>query len=449
MKKRKKEETSAENVLKIGKVSIEQRGEKIYLALFRSILIFMAAYGVAGIYLSGFGVPYDKNLVMIILAIVCIYMGLIYYNKWTENIGYIVLLAGFAITAFYMRIYIESGFAAIMNETTDVLSQVYDLPAIRMFRETLDDRYTAITICVIFISIFVSILFNIILARYMNFWGTLAMIAPSAGIAFFFNRNVEKVYIFMVVMVILAAAILRQGENYKRKISLISRITKRKKDKVRLWVEKGSIFIQMGLFLAIIAGAFFSVAQMVYPQSKFKTPSEWQGFRENSNETIRVILMVGFPSFFTGQYGRGGISGGNLSGAVSVTPDYMTDLTVTFVPYTRESMYLRAFTGVDYEGEKWTDVTKGEYPFYDVPAEKIYNQQSNLLKKAFENNENHNLIQTKMTVKNHDANENYGYFPYYSIVEEGEQYHFGERETVLGSFRKGDSYTLTIHIVRG
>lgn len=446
MRKKKKDETVEGKVLEIGKVTMESPKEKLYLALFRGILIFLAVYGSIGTYLSGFMVPYDENLVVVTLGIISLYMGLIYYNKWTENIGYIVLLTVFSLSAFYMETYIKSGFAAIMNETTDVLSQIYDLPAIRMFQEILDDRYTAITICVIFIGIFIGILFNIIIARYMNFWGTLAMIMPSVGITFFFNRNVEKKYIFMVIMVVVAVAILKREENYKSRTGgLLSSIRKKQKNKIKLRIGKGSIFIQVGLLLSVIMGLFFGMAQLVYPQDRFQTPSEWQGFRESSNDTIRTILMVGFPSFLTGQYGRGGISGGNLSGAVSVTPDYMTDLTVTFVPYTRETMYLRAFTGVDYEGKKWTCMVNGEYPFYDIPAEKIHNLQSNLLKKAYENQENSHLIQTKMRIKNDGASEEYGYFPYYSIMEEGKQYYFDGQESVLGSFRKGDSYTLTYY----
>lgn len=431
--------------MKIRVVSMENPKEKLYLALFRGMLIFLAVYGSLGIYLSGFTVSYDKNLVIIILGVMSLYMGLIYYNKWTENIGYIVLLAGFAASAFYMRTYIESGFAAVMNETTEVLSQIYDLPAIRMFQEILDDRYTTTTICVIFIGVFIGILFNIVIARYMNFWGTLLMMAPSVWITFFFNRNVEKKYIFMVLIVIIIVAVLKREENYKSKKDILSVIRKKREEKIKLRIGKGSIFIQMGLLLTVIMGIFFSMAQLIYPQDKFRTPSEWQGFRENSDDTIRTILMVGFPSFIMGQYGRGGISGGDLSGAASVTPDYMTDLKVRFVPYTREAVYLRAFIGVDYEGKKWTDSIKGEYTFSDISVENIHNQQSNLLKRAYENQENSHLIQTKMTITNVDANEKYGYFPYYSIMEEGEQYHFGKEETVQGSFHKGDSYTLTYY----
>lgn len=445
MRKKKKEEIPERKVLKIGNVSENCLKEKLYLALFRGILIFLAVYGSVGTYMSAFAVSYDENLVVMTLAILSLYMGLIYYNKWTENIGYIVLLAAFALSAFRMKTYIESGFAAIMNETTDVLSQLYDLPAIRMFQEILEDRYTAMTICILFIGIFASILFNIVIARYMNFFGTLVMIAPSIGISFFFNRNVEKKYIFMIIMVVVIVAILKRGENYRNRTGLLSRFRKKQNDMIKLRIGKGSIFIQMGVFLAIIMGTFFSVALFIYPNNNFKTPSEWQGYRENSDDVIRTILMVGLPSFITGQYGRGGISGGDLSGAVSVTPDYMTDLTVTFVPYTKETMYLRAFIGVDYEGKKWTNSVSGVYPFHDIQAETVYNLQSNLLKKEYESGENSQSIQTKMTIKNDDASEEYGYFPYYSIMEEGEQYHLEGKEVVTGSFHKGDAYTLTYY----
>ena len=442
MRNGKKETKTDQTVMAIGKIALEQPKEKLYLALFRGILIFFAVYGSVGTYLSGFMVSYDEKMFVMILGIVSFYMGLIYYNKWTENIGYIVLLAAFAVLAFWMKAYIESGFAAIMNETTEVLSNIYDLPAIRMFQERLEERYTAITVCVIFIGVFVGILFHIIMTRYMNFFGTLAMMMPSVGIVFFFNRNVEKKYMLMLSLVLVIVVVLKREENYKSKKRLFSQIRKKKPKKIRLHIAKGSVFLQMGIVLLAVMGIFFGVMQMVYPKEKFKTPSEWQGLREGSDDTIRTILMVGFPTFITGQYGRGGISGGNLSGAVSVTPDYMTDLIVTFVPYTRETMYLRAFTGVNYEGKKWTDTIKGSYPFYDIPTENIHNKESNLLKKAYQNHADSRLIQTKMEIKNVDANEAYGYFPYYSIKEDKEQYCMDARERIYGSFEKGSSYTV-------
>ena len=87
LKKRKKVEMPERRVMEIGKISMKNPKEKLFLALFRGILIFFAVYGSVGVYLSGFTIPYDENLVVSILAILSLYMGMIYYNKWTENIG--------------------------------------------------------------------------------------------------------------------------------------------------------------------------------------------------------------------------------------------------------------------------------------------------------------------------------------------------------------------------
>lgn len=445
--------------MEIGAVSIKNRKEKIYLSLFRGSLIFMATYGLIGSYLSGFSIYYDETLVMVVIGILSCYMGFLSYNKWTENIGYIILLTGFTATAFRMRIYIESGFSGMLNKTIEVIGQIYDESITRMFRESLEDRYTAVTICAIFLSIFMGILFNIVIVRYMNLLGTIAMLLPGIGMVFFFNRNVEKKYIFMIAFVIAMVAILQRGENYKIRGAIISKLRKKHKNKIKIRIGSGSVFLQTGFIMIVIMFLFFAAFQIIYPRENFTTPSDWQAWKEEGDDAIRTILKVGIFSFLEGQYGGGGISGGDLSGAASVTPDYQTDLKVRFVPYTRETMYLRAFIGGNYEGTVWTESVgnetsitewkkkvEAEYAFAELSPEKMHNKQSNLLKKSYEKQKfmkaKNPFIQTKMYIKNIGASEEYGYFPYYSSIKETDQIHYGMDETVLGTFYQGESYTV-------
>ena len=91
------------------------------------------------------------NLIALSTALLC---SLLYYNNLTENVGYIVYFGIFAITAHNLKDYINSGFYAIINDTMERASVYLDMEGMKHYSEKIDDRYTAITITVLFLSIF-------------------------------------------------------------------------------------------------------------------------------------------------------------------------------------------------------------------------------------------------------------------------------------------------------
>lgn len=443
MKREKKEKLS--NNIQVGVLSKQSLiKDKVFLSLFRGIIVFFGVYGSIGTYLSGFSISYDRSVVIIILAIISFYMGFVYYNKWTENIGYLLLLAMFAVSAIWMKAYLESGFAALLNDTIQILSQTYDLPAVRMFLENVEDRYTSITVCIIFLGIFMEIICNIIIARFMSFYGMMFMMMPFVGTVFFFERTVNKKYIFMDMLALLIIIVLRQGENYKNKKSWFRylNLKKKKTDIVKFRIQSGITLLQIGVWLSLLMVLFWGIMSTFDMKKEFKITTD---LKEQSNDTIRTILMVGLPAYLAGDYGGGGVSGGNLKGVASVNPDYEVDLKVTFVPYTTDSIYLKAFEGLNYTGKKWTSYVEGEYPFLDISSEKMRNKESSILEKAYEKQKNNNALKTKMRIENMSANDMFTYFPYYSYIKESNRIIFGENDRVVGSFYIGDSYTLTYY----
>ena len=47
------------------------------------------------------------------------------------------------------------------------------------------------------------------------------------------------------------------------------------------------------------------------------------------------------------------MSGGKLGGISNVRPDYLTDLVVSYTPYSNQPVYLKGYTGAIYSQNEW------------------------------------------------------------------------------------------------
>lgn len=165
---------------------------------------------------------------------------------------------------------------------------------------------------------------------------------------------------------------------------------------------------------------------------------------------MKILTQSGIGGFFDRYSATGGISEGKLGGVSNVRPDYKTDLTITFVPFSYETLYLRAYVGETYTGSSW------EAPFFDrriferAFGEHLddYEEYTAFLEarrlQHYTNTTKNAGIYGKMQIENVDANPNCLYLPYYTINSLSVPYQTTD-SIVRGQLAKGSAMTLSYY----
>ncbi|MBR1931650.1 MAG: transglutaminase domain-containing protein, partial [Lachnospiraceae bacterium] len=124
-----------------------------------------------------------------------------------------------------------------------------------------------------------------------------------------------------------------------------------------------------------------------------------QSEKQNGN-WVQSCMMTAFGG------GSACMSGGHL-GNSRVSPDYETDLIVEYTPYSYEPVYLKAFLGLAYDGERW------------IPPEELGVEADLLTSETLDGLQDLTAYggTGKMSVTNVGADANYSYYPYYTDPE--------------------------------
>ncbi|SFR54550.1 transglutaminase-like domain-containing protein [Anaeromicropila populeti] len=396
-----------------------QKGETshsiLLLCLVRAFLVFLGAFGTVGFYLAGFQIPCNYFILGIVLFLTSLYCGLLYYNKWTMNIGYIILLLLFLFPALALKTYISSGFAAIRNITYDVIDEIYILPSIRHYAEYVPDRTLAITICTCFLGAFLCMLLNCMISGYMSFLFAFFITFPLIQIPLYFDQTPGMIWFALIAVCWLTLLVLKKSNAYRTKGTA--------KLNAKGLLQNSGIAASFVIVISLLV-------MLVTPKGIFHTPDAWNTWKQKTDQYIRNYMIVGFSSFFNKYDSAGGISGGQLGGISSVRPDFETDLKVRFTPYSSEPLYLKAYTGIEYTRNQWINTgatLKSVQKQYNEDAQKYYDSADFHRDKTFfykektvlEENKKKgsNGLSGKMEITNVGAVGIYLYLPYYPYLK--------------------------------
>ena len=90
----------------------------------------------------------------------------------------------------------------------------------------------------------------------------------------------------------------------------------------------------------VMALVFFVVSSAIFGEA-YSTKYVSNKLKNRTDDYVEVIVMNGIMSIFNRYEAKGGLAHGRLGGVGSVTPDYETDLEITFVPVSTDVVYLR------------------------------------------------------------------------------------------------------------
>ena len=373
LRQRIKEYTEANEFLNAYGVSLDEiRPEapvnRFFLCLIRGILIFMASYGTIAGLVSAFDLPFSRIGVTIGILLVSLLVAFLYYNKFTFYFGYFILFTAFTYLAFAFYPYINSGFQAFINTVYQKYGDFFFLNAVRESNELINNRYLTISVSMVFVGLMMALLLNIIISARMNLLETFLITFLPLQIALYIDRLPAIPYLAMLLAVYITVGILKRSGHYRMSLNMKrepffqkEKQRKSKKERPHSYSYQSS---SRGILTLALYSICFCIIFLVLCNTFFFKDLHSKGISNQLKNTtdayVKTYVQSGLWGFFDRYSAIGGLSNGKLGGVGSVNPDYQTDLTVTFVPYSTDTIYLKGYTGVHYSDNVFA-------PDYNLP----------------------------------------------------------------------------------
>lgn len=338
----------------IGTVSCNDDSElmnRAYVCLIRALLIFLAVYGSLGGLVSAFDISYRVALVVPLLFVISLAVAVLYYNRVTFYCGYILFFLCFSFFSFSGYMIINSGFQAIANIIYEKYSDYFRLDSLREATEIITNRNITVSFAMIFAGAFLAILLNITISGYMNLVETFLITFPLMEIGLYIDRRPKFIYMVMLFVVYITVGVLNRSDHFR-----LPSIRQTKQDYLVLKSKKQTNYTYQsdgrGMFATVIYSIAFASIFMLLASglfySEFDSRTVNNKLKATTDEMIKTYLQNGVWGFFDRYNSKGGLNEGALGGVSRVTPDFQTDLTVTFAPTTVDTIYLKGFVGKDY-----------------------------------------------------------------------------------------------------
>lgn len=426
-----------------------QLSNRVLICALKGLIIFAAACGTLGGVISSFSLPCYPATIFAILFILAMALSFMHYNRLIFNICYPLLFIIFTYCIFQFRYQVNSGYQAFLSIMQEYYSDYFDLSFLREGAESILNRNVTISFAAVFIGFFLMILLNIAVSEYMSLCLVLLLTFPIFQLGIYVEEMPDFHYLLLLLFSYFMVGILRRSGHHllphKDKRRTEFAYTDKKGQITHSYHSSGRVMFQLaGIFLAFSGLLGLLCLPMLLSASKNIVPSS---IRRPADEYVKIFVQSGLSGFFNRYEATGGISEGRLGGVSSVRPDYETDLTITFVPFAYETLYLKAYTGSYYTGDAW------EAPDYDQTYLKErfgssfeeYEQFTATLEsrrlKLYTDTHKDSGIYAKMKIDNLDANENCLYLPYYTYSIDDKDY-FVDQSLIRGTFPTGTSYTL-------
>lgn len=429
--------------------------DRLLSCAMKGLFIFAAVYGCLGGLISSFDLPHHPIALIIILFTLSMALAFLHYSRLIFNIFYPITFILFVFSIFTYRFYVYSGFQAFLNIMQEKYSTYFDLSILREANEYFTDRYMTITIAAAFIGFVLILLLNIAISESMDLASVILVTFPIFQLGIYIGEMPDFPYLVLLLFsYFMVGIMLCSGHHllpYRDKVFTEFAFSSKKNVRTFRYHASGKMMLQLtivffifSIFLGIICMPFLSVS------ANSQRPSS---IRKKADEYVRILTQNGLAGFFNRYEASGGLSEGRLGGVSSVRPDYQTDLTVTFVPFAYETLYLKAYTGQEYDGSAWLP------PSYNIEHTKRYfgvNYDNFETYTAFlEARRLAHYTETtpgkgmygKIKIKNLDANPNYLYLPYYATGEMTASYNI-VRGLTQGTSKIGTSNTITYYPLR-
>lgn len=403
------------------KQPVMDNGNVLLNCFLRCVITFLLAFGSVGGFLSAFSISYNYLLVMVVCLGLAMFFSWLYSlpNFFYRDLGYIVFFSLFAFSIYQLRLYANSGFYAVINRILQEAQSFFELSGVREYDTTIDNSYLTIAIVACYIGMVYIIVLNIWLSSRVSVFWTIVISFPLLFVPLYMKLVPDAIYVIVLSVGYLAVLIFKGNGHFLASPKGVSFFVKGLKKNRITYTQDSRVFRQILVRVLLLIFSAVIVSTTVFPQRVFEQRFKTDVLREHTSDTIGNFVLLGFAGLFNRYNSTGGMSAGRLGGISNVTPDYQTDLIVTFTPYTNEAVYLKAYTGGRYGFNQWEDIymdeeTKEGKSDAAVFEEESLKKEAESLREDFLDDESYSGT-GKMDIANVGADPSYLYYPYYTM----------------------------------
>lgn len=395
----------------------------------RGLVIFLLVLGTVGGYLSAFRMEYNRMLLAGVLLGISLYFSLICIKPAAKNLGYLLFFVLFVIWAIKYRNYINSGFYAVINEMALTIADYFQLGGTNEYSEYLSNRYITVTMTGCFLGIIDALLINISMTNKIRVLGLAQMCILVYLLPVYLEEEIGLGYVLCVMAGLGCAVLLKASGHFKDKKKNKGRknFFRNKKEVTHIsYGQSPELWMQVIGFSLGMAGICILCVSFVFPQNKFLGV-----FPESSLKTAMDAYFMDLYQFgldgVLGKTASGGMGKGKLGRTDSVRPDYETDLVIKFAPYTTDTLYLKAYTGVVYGDNQWESEAELAKNSNKVISNELKYRSEAMYEEAVTLKELQEKSGTEFgkgifQIENVDADTEFLYYPYYTLFENYSDY---------------------------
>ena len=374
--------------------AVKKEKYDIMAARSKSLLVFMVSYGAVGGFLNAYGLEYNRVLCMAGVLGLSLLLSFIYETekKWFTNLCVIGVFIVYAYVALKQFMILNSGTYAIVNEVYEAAQAYLGITGGGLYNLQVEDSYLTITAIALFVGVVLVILMVIRLQYKVSLLRTILLTAPIYLIPIYFEKAPDAFHMFLLLSGYVTMGIL-QCAKVKKHVS-------------------AQIKQALPVGMALAAGVVLLFAILV-PRIRYRAYVPKNPVKAATEESAVTYATYGLAALFMNGGAGGGVSEGQLSQNSMFMPDNETDLIVRFTPYSMNPMYLKAFTGLDYDGKQWTRATD-----YLGKGAGLLKWEADGRAQLFEQDDR---VQSRgiMEVYSMDGRVNLQYRPYYSSPVDG------------------------------
>lgn len=414
--------------IRISKSIYEAKENRLLTLVVKGMVVYLLSMGSIGFYLSAFSVEYNALLCHVAIFLMALASAMLYYRLLTENLGYMVVLLLFGVLVYNFRTYINSGFYALVNITTDGAAQFFNIDIQRVYSEQIENRYVTITFAVLFIGIVLDIFLNVYISRRMQYVTAIFAIMGLNMVPLYLIFEPDAMYTAMVLGGIALAYVYRSGKHYSPQVSVKrddikfkEKGRRKSKKKEIAYVYDAKAMVNAGIITLAFIMLMVPVISAFKPQESFNVGYKENKYKRLTMAAVSTVLMDGLSGFFKMSEDVGGLESGKLGDVSTVRLDYQTDLLIQITPYTGERIYFKGFTGVRYNpyANSWTSIE------YDKNSnDYIESPEAMSLKDAYDDGHQYSA---KAIIRINNVENSVLYRPYYlySVNDYSDPYSFG------------------------
>lgn len=381
----------------------------------RAFFLFAIVAGSLGGMLSAFDISYDKWIFFASCLLSALYCASLYFAAWWENLGYILVFIFVLNAGLRLQTYISSGFYGILNDISTAATSFFETSAQVSYAEQVENHSLAISVAMCYFALIGCIFTNGLISRKMRYLPVTVFSIFFLLTPIYLEREPSTGHVILYMTGILCVYIFRQNQYQLQGIRSKSyRKAVKKAAKKHCFPGNFSGKAAMGtlLIVTLTCSTISGITELVLPRSSYLSGRTKSALKLRTMDSMENLYLLGVTGLFNFYQTTGGLRSGRLGGVNSVHLDYETDLTLEFVPYTYDRIYLKSFVGGEYipYQNHWGSIYA---PMYDVHDKSVWNRETTELLAAGYAAAAPDYARGIMKVKNVAA-PNEVYAPYYS-----------------------------------